>query len=86
MDIHTDWEVDELARGRKIGGSSSVVLNKRDHVRGADTALEQNTRGSERTGRQDDTAIGCQRYHAVRSKGSVVGLDASDSGAVAHDV
>ena len=84
--VEADWQVDELVLRRETGGSIGVALNKRDHVRRANAALEEDAGCAERATGKDDATIFGERDEAVRPKSRIVGLDTSDLGTVADDV
>ena len=81
-----DGEVDPVLLGREVLRRSRVVLHLLDHVRGADTTREQDARGTERATGKNDTALRVQRDDAIGAKRRVVGADAGDRRAVAHDL
>lgn len=81
-----DGQVDPLALRGKVRRRLGVALHCLEHVRWADTALEEHTRGAEGTTREDDTAIRVQGHDAVRSEGIVVRAHAEDRRTVADDL
>ena len=81
-----DGEVDPVLLRGEIFRRSRVVLHLLDHVRGANTAREQDARGTERTAGENHTALGVQWDNTVGAKRRVVRADTGDRRAVAHDL
>lgn len=84
--VEANGEVDELVAGRKAGGCVCVVLNKLDLVARANTALYEDTWGTERARGEDDATIGRERDDTVGAEGRVVGLHTGDLRPVADDI
>lgn len=79
-------KVDPLVLWGKVRSRSGVALDDLNLIGGTDTALEKYTCGTERSRRQDYTAVGRYGDEAVRAKRSVVGMDTEDLRTVADDV